>query len=1026
MPPDEKTGSVSRQRLNYALKSLARPNVEELYWHLGTPPEPPLAATNNPTRTVAPADPAATNSLADPVTTTGGEGSSALGNQPSLSTGRYSLGDEIARGGMGVVYRATDTVLGREVAVKVLQDKFGPASAAARRFADEARIAAQLQHPAIPPVHDLGTLPDGRPFLAMKLIKGDSLDDLLDGRPDPTHDRGRFVAAFEQVCQAVAFAHARNVIHRDLKPANVMVGNFAEVQVMDWGLAKVLGARAALPADPDETRGGTEIHSLRDSDGKFTQAGSILGTPGFMPPEQAIGAIDQVDKQSDVFGLGGILCVILTGRAPFIGDSPESTRQAAAKGKVAEAFARLDGCGADPDLVALCKRCLASEKADRPADAGEVAQAVAELRSAADERARRAELERVRLESERTAAEARSAERRKRQRLAGAAVSLLALAVVGGFSAVLLVQRRANTELADKQIKVEKRFELAQKAIAKLHTGVSEDLLLKSDQFKELRTQLLKEAADFYGDLERLLEGESDAKSRRLLAEGYFQLGELTWKIGSKSEALALHRKALTVRRELAAGPEADVETRLDVARSLGAVGRLLRISGDTAGALTALAEQHDMVAALDAEYPTEAVRAVRAQNFIDTGGVLRQMGKSAEALVVTEKALALRRELASANPHDTELQYELANALIYLATALWDLGRGPEDLALNENAQAILQKLADDNPGVARFQHLLGGVHNNIGNHLIDTGKPAEALMAVEKALSVSQKLTATHPAVSNFQHVLALNHLNHGRALAGLGAPAAALVAYQNALTIWQKLAEANPTDIMVPFWLAHCLNDIGELRAQMGAPGAALKFHEEALALLVKPAQANPAFHWVQSVRARVREKTGLLLSASGKPEEALAACEEAVGILVKLRAAQPDVFWARGELADSLNDLGTVQHRAGRVADAVASFRRAIALLEQLATPTPRDLYRLACCHAQLAGLGLTPERDAAEADLAMTVLRQAIATGYGGIAHLRADVYLDALRPREDFQKLLKELEAKVPKTLEVAPPPRAK
>src|SRR5207302_9765900 len=132
-----------------------------------------------------------------------------------MTTGRYELLGEIGSGGMGIIYRATDTVLGREVAVKVLQEKFAAASAAARRFIDEARIAGQLQHPALPAVHGLGTLADGRPFLAMKLIKGDTLDSLLQDRPDPSHERGKFIAVFEQVCQALAFAHDRHVIHRD-------------------------------------------------------------------------------------------------------------------------------------------------------------------------------------------------------------------------------------------------------------------------------------------------------------------------------------------------------------------------------------------------------------------------------------------------------------------------------------------------------------------------------------------------------------------------------------------------------------------------------------------------------------------------------------------------------------------------------------------------------------------------------------------------------------------------------------------
>ena len=220
----------------------------------------------------------------------------------------YELIDEIGRGGMGVVYRARDTALDRDVAVKLLSDSYPADSPAAHRFLSEARITGQLQHPGIPAVHQVGTLADGRPFLAMKLIKGSTLETILKHRPDPSADRGRLLAIFEAVCQAVGYAHAHRVIHRDLKPANVMVGAFGEVQVMDWGLAKVLGDEMPVSAEAlatEETRAWTQVSPTPEV-GSHTQAGSLVGTPAFIPPEQALGEIDKVNERSDVFGLGAL------------------------------------------------------------------------------------------------------------------------------------------------------------------------------------------------------------------------------------------------------------------------------------------------------------------------------------------------------------------------------------------------------------------------------------------------------------------------------------------------------------------------------------------------------------------------------------------------------------------------------------------------------------------------------------------------------------------------------------------------
>src|SRR5262245_43893261 len=231
------------------------------------------------------------------LTHTGAPGVTAA-PEPSASPASppgYELLDEIGHGGMGIVYRARDVALDRDVAVKLLARRYPPDSLPAQRFLGEARITGQLQHPGIPAVHQVGSLADGRPFLAMKLIKGSTLEAILSQRPDAAADRGRLLAIFEAVCQAVGYAHAHHVIHRDLKPANVMVGTFGEVQVMDWGLAKVLGEETPATADalePVQTQAWTQVSTPAEA-GTQTQAGSLIGTPAFIPPEQAIGQIER-------------------------------------------------------------------------------------------------------------------------------------------------------------------------------------------------------------------------------------------------------------------------------------------------------------------------------------------------------------------------------------------------------------------------------------------------------------------------------------------------------------------------------------------------------------------------------------------------------------------------------------------------------------------------------------------------------------------------------------------------------------
>jgi serine/threonine-protein kinase len=340
--------------------------------------------------------------------------------------GRYRLEGRIGQGGMGVVYRAHDPDFHRPLAVKILKEEYKDRPHMVARFLEEAKITGQLQHPGVPPVHEIGRLADGRPFLAMKLIEGRTLADLLSERNNPADGMPRILLSFEQVCQAVAYAHSRRVIHRDLKPANVMVADSCEVQVMDWGLAKTI-ARADEHYEAIVDKNGNTLFPLQlETIPNLTQPGQLLGTLAYMPPEQARGEIDRMGERSDVFSLGAMLCEILTGEPPYREPSPEIRLERAQSAALADAFARLQACGADPELIALTKKCLASDVVLRPKDAGDVAKAMAAYQDEVQQRLRRAELQRA-------AAEVKTREERKRRRVTVAlAATAILLVVLGG------------------------------------------------------------------------------------------------------------------------------------------------------------------------------------------------------------------------------------------------------------------------------------------------------------------------------------------------------------------------------------------------------------------------------------------------------------------------------------------------------------------------------------------------------------------------------------------------------------------
>jgi|GEM_PF-3446885 len=431
---------------------------------------------------------------------------------PQGTHGRYQIQGEIARGGMGAILKGRDIDLGRDLAIKVLLADHKKKPAVLNRFVEEAQIGGQLQHPGIVPVYELGQFDDERPFFTMKLVKGETLAAILTNRKNPEEDRAKLLGIFEQICQTVAYAHSKGVIHRDLKPSNVMVGTFGEVQVMDWGLAKVLQKGGVADEKKSELENNTVIRTLRSEgsdtmggSGSDTHHGSVMGTPAYMCPEQALGEVDRLDERADVFALGSILCELLTGSPTYTGNDSQEVYRKAARGSLDEAYGRLDDIAGHDAIVALCKNCLGVEPKQRLRDAGVVADAVANHLESVDQRLRQAEIDRV-------------AERGRRRLTTAIAAAVLLATLIGGGSWFAIQSQKQAALTKENQ----ERLQLNQTLEAKLENAGK--LLESSFLNPETESEVLRRARDLTKETEalsvqKLASKENQQRTEMLVAQ---------------------------------------------------------------------------------------------------------------------------------------------------------------------------------------------------------------------------------------------------------------------------------------------------------------------------------------------------------------------------------------------------------------------------------------------------------------------------------------------------------------------------
>jgi tetratricopeptide (TPR) repeat protein len=450
----------------------------------------------------------------------------------------------------------------------------------------------------------------------------------------------------------------------------------------------------------------------------------------------------------------------------------------------------------------------------------------------------------------------------RKHRGAVIAASLVIVSLLGGLGAVAAVQtvanarlaaslqremeatnnlNIANTNLTRSRAAVSERYELAADAIETFHTGVSQDFLLKEDKFKNLRNTLLTSASDFYGKLGALLGKETDFASRRALAQANFELAQLTDEVGRKHEAMAGYRQVLAAGEALAAEPSADIEAKVDVGRSLGAIGQLLRSTGKASEAETTYRKAQTMLAELVRSSPsTAAVQMVLANTTQRTAELLFQSGKLTEAESEYKKALALSQNLADDNPTVAQFRASLARTMAGLATLLGQTGRRAESLTMVQAAIAILQKAVGDNPAATDLQYTLAASRQNFGNGLAEEDKLSEAIAEHRKAIKLWQKLTNDNPAVTQFRLGLADTPMSLATDLRG-GKDAQA--EFRAAIALLKSLAQDNPAVIDFRASLGFTYANLGATLADAGKPAEAEPEYRNALRIAQKLADDHP---------------------------------------------------------------------------------------------------------------------------------------------------------------------------------------
>jgi serine/threonine protein kinase/Tfp pilus assembly protein PilF len=816
---------------------------------------------------------------------------------------RYRILRAHARGGLGEVFVAEDQELHREVALKEIVREYAADHRSRSRFLVEGEITGNLEHPGVVPVYGLGTYQDGRPFYAMRFIRGESLKEAIRRFHDsdvPGRDTGERSLAFRQllrrfidVCNAVAYAHSRGVIHRDLKPGNVMLGRFGETLVVDWGLAKVgVTDQEASSAKGTEEHGERAVQPRSGSQAEPTQLGAALGTPEYMSPEQASGRHDEVGPASDVYSLGATLHTLLTGRAPAVGAAVGKGRLKAHRGEVSSP--RQVKRVVPAALEAICRKAMALRPDDRYFSA---------LSLAADIEHWLAD-EPVAAYPEPLIQRTRRWLRRHRTLATSAAATLVMGLLLLGGAAVLLnnareqerrhrIKAEATTEFLAtvfhspdpwRTLSMEEMLDLA---ATRLNHEFADDAITRGKLQASIaetyqRLGLYVKAAKL-GEAIRTIQQESLGADHPDTLTTIHNLAIAYRDSGRLADALTLFEDLLKMRRSRLGAYHADTLVSMhSLAQSYGSAGRLNE----------AIALHEEVLQLNQATLGSHHPYTLMSINSL--AYAYREVGRLADALTLHEQALPLQR--ATLGPDHPETLSSMNN----LASMYRRMDRFAEATTLFEETLTRRKAaLGPDHP------HTLG-TSNNLAVTYRSAGRLAEALSLFEETLKLMKaKHGHDHPDTLTAMVNLAAAYVAMNR----LGE---AIDLYEETLRLKRaKLGHDHPGTLMAMNHLAYAYRSAGRHLE-------ALTLFEETLKLMrAKLGPEHPSTLTVMPGLAAVYHTTG-------RVAEALALCEEAFNLRkAKLGPEHSDTL-------ASMSNLASAYQSAGRFEEARTLFLEALRL------------------------------------------------------------------------------------------------